>query len=155
MIGATISHWPLARLEDDRVGGRGEEGALPAVRVIFPSALGSELARFVPLEVGDLGGADAGAAGGDGEDVGEGVRFGIGEGEAGKRGHLESLAFETAVDALRHFRLLLAEEQKRKNADDNDLEEDQSGHELAANRPWSEQRHRPGGNRVPSGACLR
>jgi hypothetical protein len=34
------------------------------------------------------------------------------------------------------------QEQERKNADDEDLEENQGGHELAANRSWSEQWHK-------------
>jgi hypothetical protein len=88
-----------------------------------------------------LGGADAGGFGYDGDDVGEGARVTVGEGERAEGGHLVGLIFEAAMHPLVHFGFLLAEEQERKNADDNDLEEDQSGHELAANRSWSEQRH--------------
>jgi hypothetical protein len=54
---------------------------------------------------------------------------------------LQRLAFEAAVHALGHFGILLTDKQERKDADNDDLEEDESGHELAANRSWSEDRH--------------
>src|ERR1035438_6488465 len=59
---------------------------------------------------------------------------------------------KAAVHALVHLGALLVEEQERKNADDNDLEEDQSGHELTANRSWSEQHIQ--GYRYPSRSSI-
>ncbi|MGB6609821.1 MAG: hypothetical protein WBE63_08780, partial [Acidobacteriaceae bacterium] len=46
------------------------------------------------------------------------------------------------MHALIHFAALLTEEEEGKNADNEDLEENEGGHELAANRSWSKHRHK-------------
>ena len=107
-------------------------------RVILPTEVGSVLARVRPsrsviwaaLTLADLATMVTTRV--------KGLGLGIGEGERAEGGHLIGLIFEAAVHALLHLRALLAEEQDRKDADDDDLEEDESGHELAANRSWSE-----------------
>jgi ATP-dependent 26S proteasome regulatory subunit len=66
---------------------------------------------------------------------------GIVEGEGAEGAHLGGLAFEAAMHALRHFRALLVEQDEGENAHDDELEQNEGGHELAANRAWFEQRH--------------
>jgi hypothetical protein len=66
---------------------------------------------------------------------------GIGECEVAKGGNLDRLIFEAALHSLFQLTLLMMDEQERENANDEDLEEDKGGHELAANRSWSQHRH--------------
>ena len=45
------------------------------------------------------------------------------------------------MHALRHFIALLMKEEQGENAHDDEFEQNEGSHELAANRSWSEQRH--------------
>ena len=129
-------------LKHDGLGERAEVALLALGKGDFADGSGVGAGQGEALEVSDLGGADAGGFGDGGDDAGEGARAGVGEGERAERAHLKGLAFEAAVHALIHFAALLMKEEERKNADDEELEEHEGGHELAANRSWSEHRHK-------------
>ena len=131
-------------LEHGGMIGAAETGFLAEGEGELADGIGVGAGEGAAFEVCNLSGADAGRFRDVGNNAVQRIRMRVGKGEGGEGSCLERLIFEAAVHALAEVALLVANEQEREDAYDKDLEEDKSGHELAADRSWSQHRHRKG-----------